>query len=402
MNAPEKSREQLLEEVQRLESQLEQVKQSEFRWRQLAQTAPDVIVSIARDGTILLINRPVAGASRIEDFIGVSCYTLIPPQQHDIFRRAVEHVFATGEPTEYEVSAYGLDGVLRWWASHFGPVIEDGRVVAGTVCASDISARKRAEEEVHLTAQELARSNRELEQFAYIASHDLQEPLRKVQAFGDMLVSRHGSAIDDEGRDYLQRMQNAARRMQVLINDLLAFSRVATQAKPFVELDLGRIAHEVVSDLEMRIRESGGQILVGELPRLDGDPLQMRQLLQNLIGNGLKYRRPDEPPRVEVQSRKLSNSLAGTREPTLPRFEISVSDNGIGFDEKYLDRIFAPFQRLHGRGEYEGTGMGLAICYKIVERHGGTITARSAPGQGATFLVTLPVRQSKGAGRESS
>jgi PAS domain S-box-containing protein len=239
--------------------------------------------------------------------------------------------------------------------------------------------------------QELARSNAELEQFAYVASHDLQEPLRKVQAFGDLLATESGAALTEEGRDYLRRMQGASRRMQLLINDLLTFSRLTSQGRPYIEVSLARTAQEVLSDLEARLRETGGQVDVGELPRLDADPLQMRQLLQNLIGNALKFHRPNEPPRLQVRGRVLPDGEA---------CEITVADNGIGFDEKYLDRIFAPFQRLHGRAEYEGTGMGLAICRKIVERHGGTITARSTPKQGATFVVRLPRRQRKGEQRD--
>ena len=262
----------------------------------------------------------------------------------------------------------------------------------------EIAERQRAEERLRQTAAELARSNAELEQFAYVASHDLQEPLRKVQAFGDMLATACGTALTEEGQDYLRRMQNAARRMQLLINDLLTFSRVTSQAKPYVQVDLARTAREVLSDLEARLQDTQGRVEVGELPQLDADPLQMHQLLQNLIGNALKFHRPNEPPLVQVQGRVLKGGGGGLPAGMTPEdvCEITVRDNGIGFDEKYRERIFAPFQRLHGRGEYEGTGMGLAICRKIVERHGGTITVRSAPGQGATFVALLPRRQRKG------
>jgi PAS domain S-box-containing protein len=278
------------------------------------------------------------------------------------------------------------------------PLLESPRRTEAQILALDKLLRNYeavvAEQEGALRrqARELARSNAELEQFAYVASHDLQEPLRKVQAFGDMLVSACGAALSEEGQDYLRRMQNAARRMQLLINDLLIFSRVTSQAKPYVEVDLARTAREVLSDLEARLRDTQGRVEVGELPRLDADPLQMQQLLQNLIGNALKFHRPNEPPLVQVQGRVLRGGAAGGAPPD-EVCEITVRDNGIGFDEKYRDRIFAPFQRLHGRGEYEGTGMGLAICRKIVERHGGTIAAGSAPGQGATFVVLLPRRQ---------
>ncbi len=247
--------------------------------------------------------------------------------------------------------------------------------------------------------EELTRSNIELEQFAFIASHDLQEPLRKVQAFGDMLANQFRATLGNEGCDYLQRMQGAANRMQGLINDLLNYSRITTKAQPFVPVDLSDVARLVLNDLETRIHDTGGRVVLGPLPTLDAEPTQMRQLLQNLIGNALKYRRKTEPPVVTVRSRVLEpDSEAFLSQGEAVQFcEITVEDNGIGFEQKYVDRIFAPFERLHGRSEYEGTGMGLAICRKIVERHGGTITARSVPDQGSTFIVTLPLQQPRGA-----
>ncbi|MGD1914352.1 MAG: PAS domain-containing protein [Rivularia sp. (in: cyanobacteria)] len=235
--------------------------------------------------------------------------------------------------------------------------------------------------------EELTRSNEELQQFAFIASHDLQEPLRKIIAFGDRLKATCDSALTDKGRDYLQRMQNAAQRMQVLIEDLLTLSRITTRAQPFVEVNLAKVTQEVLSDLEVRIAQTGARIFVGELPIIVADPLQMRQLLQNLIGNALKFYRKTEPNVVKIYSKYLTNQQLNCN-----YCQIIVEDNGIGFDEKYLDRIFNVFQRLHGRTEYQGTGMGLAICRKIVERHQVSITAKSEPGKGASFIVTLKIK----------
>jgi len=248
----------------------------------------------------------------------------------------------------------------------------------------DITQRKRAEVALQEQADKLARSNTELEQFAYVASHDLQEPLRKIQAFGDRLKSKCQAGLGPEGLDYLVRMQNAAARMQILIQDLLSLSRVTSNAKPFTAVDLGDVVQTVVSDLEMRIQDAGGRVEIGELPVIFGDRGQMAQLFQNLIGNGIKFRKPDEKPLVKIQSEPhtLASDAAG--------WQITVEDNGIGFDEKYRDRIFQIFQRLHGRNEYEGTGIGLAICRKIVDRHAGNITASSSPGTGAQFVITLP------------
>ncbi|MEO6811437.1 MAG: CHASE3 domain-containing protein [Isosphaeraceae bacterium] len=249
-------------------------------------------------------------------------------------------------------------------------------------------------EALSATNESLRRSNSELEQFASVASHDLQEPLRKIQAFGDRLQTRCAEGLGEQGRDYVDRMQASATRMRSLIDALLTFSRVTTKAQPFVPVDLATVAKEVLSDLESRIQQSGGRVDLGPLPTVDADPLQMRQLFQNLISNGLKFQKPGEPPLVQVEGRFLVDSENGQEES---RCEIVVRDNGIGFETVYLDRIFEVFQRLHGRQEYEGTGMGLAICRKIAERHGGSITATSAPDQGASFLVTLPIRQPKDA-----
>lgn len=271
------------------------------------------------------------------------------------------------------------------------PLHENERLAGTVVIFKDITERKRTEEALARKAAELARSNAELEQFAFVASHDLQEPLRKIQAFGDRLKSKLDALQLTDGREYLERMQSAAARMQTLINDLLTFSRVISASRPFVPVDLNAVIKGVLSDLEVRIEQTKAVVEVGPLPTVDADPLQMRQLFQNLIGNALKFQPPGNRPVVRIHSQLLqeTNAQGEPREVC----EIQVQDNGIGFDEKYLDKIFAVFQRLHGRNEYEGTGVGLAVCRRITDRHGGSITARSQPGQGATFIVRLPVRQ---------
>ena len=261
----------------------------------------------------------------------------------------------------------------------------------------EIIERKQAEERLKATASRLEHSNRELQDFAYVASHDLQEPLRKVQAFGDRLKAACSNTLGAEGRDYMERMQAAAKRMQILIDDLLAFSHVTTKANPFELADLKKIVGEVLSDLEVRIQQTRGQVELGELPTLDADPLQMRQMFQNLIVNALKFHQEGRPPVVKIrsQSARPQGEARPGNEQTNGLCQITVEDNGIGFDEKYLDRIFVLFQRLHGRTAYEGTGIGLAICRKIADRHGGSITAKSTPGEGSTFIITLPLKQPK-------
>jgi light-regulated signal transduction histidine kinase (bacteriophytochrome) len=228
-----------------------------------------------------------------------------------------------------------------------------------------------------------------LQQFAYIASHDLQEPLRKIQAFGDRLQARYAEVLDERGRDYVRRMQAAAHRGRRLVTDLLVYSRVATRGQPFAAVDLSQVAREVVADLKERIEREGAQVDIGQLPTIDADAGQMRQLLRNLTDNALKFCQEGTAPVI-----RITCEPAGT--PEGKQCQILVEDNGIGFDEKYLDRIFQPFQQLHGPGTYEGTGIGLAICRRIAERHGGSITARSTLGEGTTFAVTLPINQPKG------
>jgi len=246
---------------------------------------------------------------------------------------------------------------------------------------TEISDRKKTEEKLKALAGRLDLSNRELDQFAFIAAHDLQEPLRKILAFGDRLGTKYREKLDEEGKEYLIRILNASKRMQQFISDLLKYARVATHPEPSDTVDLREAVMEVISDLEIKIERFGANVEVFELPAVKGAESQMRQLFQNLIANALKFH-GEAQPRIKIYSR-----------PTGHDCRIFVEDNGIGFDEKYLDRIFEPFQRLHGKSAYEGTGMGLAICRKIVERHGGSITAKSKPGEGSTFIITLPLEQ---------
>jgi light-regulated signal transduction histidine kinase (bacteriophytochrome) len=255
---------------------------------------------------------------------------------------------------------------------------------------------RRTVRDLRRTTRELGRSNAELEQFASIASHDLQEPLRKVQTFAEILVAEYHDALGEEGRDYLRRMHNATLRMRALIDDLLTYARVTSRAKSFKQVNLNEVVTQVVADLEISIRDTRGRVEVAPLPVIDADPLQMRQLFQNLIGNALKFHQKGIPPVVTVYTQQREADEDDSSHESVDRCEVVVGDNGIGFEEQYLDQIFVLFKRLHGRTEYEGTGIGLAICRKIVQLHGGTITARSAVGQGTRFIIRLPLHQTKG------
>ena len=246
----------------------------------------------------------------------------------------------------------------------------------------DITERRHTERRLEVQRMELQRSNAALDEFASVASHDLQEPLRKILAFGERLGAA-SVGLTGDGRVHLDRMLSAAARMRTLISDLLSYSQITTSTQAFVPTDLSEIARAVISDLETVIAEDGARIIVGELPTLQADPMQMRQLLQNLLGNALKYRSKDVTPIV-----RLTAERAGSQ-----HYAITVADNGIGFSNQYAEKIFKMFERLHGRTEYAGAGIGLAICRKIVERHSGTIVAKGTAGQGATFTITLPIAQ---------
>lgn len=246
--------------------------------------------------------------------------------------------------------------------------------------------------ELQVYAEELARSNRELEDFAFVASHDLQEPLRKIRAFGNRISTGYAEALDERGQDFLRRMLNAAERMSMLISDLLSFSRVTTRGKDFTDTDLNAIVASVLEDLEIPIEEASAQIEVAKLPVIKADASQMNQLFLNLLSNALKFIKPDQAPHITLRYEAIEDSVAESLHllPGLKWFKLSLQDNGIGFDQSFAEKIFAPFQRLHGRSEYKGTGIGLAVCRRIIERHNGTIQAFSEPDQGARFDIYLP------------
>jgi signal transduction histidine kinase/ABC-type amino acid transport substrate-binding protein len=245
--------------------------------------------------------------------------------------------------------------------------------------------RKWIESKMQKYSHDLEGSNQELHSFASIASHDLQEPLRKIITFGDRLKSRI-SATDERAHNYLERMQNSSARMKLLIEDLLQFSRVETKTKPFESIHLDKVIKIVLDDLETRLKDSCGVVNFRNLPVIEADPVQMHQLFLNLVGNALKFHRKGIPPVINLNSRKTKNGFV----------EITVEDNGIGIDENYVDRIFKPFERLHGRSDYEGTGIGLTICQKIVSRHSGKISVQKNSTYGVTFHITLPEKHNNG------
>ena len=382
----------------------EAVRESEERFRLLAENTTDLICLHELDSPFLYASPSAKHMLGFEpdELIGASPYDLIHPEDAARVRREMHEPALNGE--HHTAVTYRIrrkSGRYIWLETSGEPLFdEQGEVVNILTSSRDVSERVRSEQALARTNSALKQRNRELQDFAYVASHDLQEPLRKIRAFAGLMEEDYGASVDETGQYYLDRMKDAAARMSTLISDLLAFSRVTTNPRPFETVDLNKVLADVLSDLEILIGEVGGRVEAGPLPTVEADPTQMRQLLQNLIGNALKFRRPEVPPVVHVQA---TTEQEDDGENASPLCRLTVADNAIGFDEKYLDRIFSPFQRLHHRNTYKGTGIGLAICRRIVERHSGSITATSTAGEGSTFTVVLPVKQeSEAAGTTSA
>lgn len=350
------------------------------------------------EGIVIDVNGTALSFSGVEaeQVIGKMLWELPEWRAHrnaEVVLKEMMHRAAAGELIRHEAPVKSAGGKVITIDLSIKPVKSDkGDIILLLAEGRDITEQKKAaeqirnyQEELEMRIEELNRSNQELEQFAYVASHDLQEPLRKVRAFGDRLVSKYKDELGEEGRGYIGRMENAATRMQVLIDDLLNFSRLSRSNEPFINVKLEEVVRSVISDLEISIEQKNADVTVRDLPVIEAIPSQMRQLFQNLVSNAIKFSSKEKQPMVVVSGEKFID------EEGEEMCRIRVADNGIGFDEKYADRIFNIFQRLHGRNEYEGTGIGLAVCKKIAENHGGSITAESEPGEGSMFIITLPV-----------
>jgi PAS domain S-box-containing protein len=298
---------------------------------------------------------------------------------------ALKQIAETGSFT-IEVVQYTRDGRRLVMEGISIPQRDRQGSITGYVSAArDITQRKQAEEKLRVTAAQLEKTNQELKEFAFIASHDLKEPLRKIKNFGELLANRCAPQLDEAGTQYLDRIIDASRRMQEMIDSLLELSRVSTHTQPFESVDLDRVVRDVVSDLEYSLRESEVVVKVDPLRVVDADPRQMRQLFQRLLRNAIKFRHKERPLQVHIRCLDEGQDLTWLR--------LGVEDNGIGFEPRDAEKIFQPFTRLHPKGNYDGLGMGLSICRRIVERHGGKISAEGIPGQGASFWITLPIHQ---------
>jgi two-component system sensor kinase FixL len=375
------------------------LQESEIRYRSLNEVSNDAIVIAGGDGNIISWNKTA------QDIFGYKFeeikdqpFTLIMPKKYrDVYRKRMRRFLenSSARLTGARIETTGLhksgkefpiEVTLSYW------MVGDQHFFSGTI--RDITVQKKAQERLKAAMENLHRSNEDLEQFAYVASHDLQEPLRKIQAFGDRLLTRYGDT-EMQGKEYVVRMADAAERMQVLINDLLSFSRVSRSSIDKTRVDLNRVMQRVLDDLQVAVQESGARITAGELPELSAaNPTQMTQLFSNLVNNAIKFRKAGVPPVIRVEAKLMDSSSSSFNSLDLnsarPYYEITVTDNGIGFDNKYAEKIFTIFQRLHGRTEYKGTGIGLAICRKICTNHEGFITASSDGVNGSIFKIILP------------
>lgn len=360
-------------------------------------TAVDGIITIDERGTIETVN-PVASelfGYEPKEIIGKNIRVLMPEpdkSKHDTYMANYQKtrqakIIGIGR----EVTGLKKNGEKFPFSLGVSEVKLKKRVIY-TGIIHDLTQQKLVEEKLRRAVDELGRSNRELEDFAYVSSHDLQEPLRKIQAFGDRIKTKEYQNLTEKGRDYLDRLLNASHRMQVLINDLLSFSRVSTRAKPFINLDLNAVAKEVLLDLEILIEQTNAKVEVENLPTIEADPTQMRQLFQNLITNAIKFVEEGKTPQVKIFAEKFQRKAHLDATPGDTFVELNFKDNGIGIEEKFVSKIFNIFSRLEGR-KYKGSGIGLSICKKIVSRHGGDINVSSKPNEGTTFIIKLATKQ---------
>ena len=384
----------IVRDIAELKEKEEALKASEKRYRGLFDLSHDGVVFVGLDGPVEEANPAYLDmlGYELDELVGMTYQQLTPPRWAKMEADIVaEQLLQRGYTDEYEKEYIRNDGSVFPVAVRAILVRDEtGAPVRIMGIVRDITEQKQAKEALERHARDLARSNEELEQFAYVASHDLQEPLRKIRAFGALLADEKRESLDDEGQQYIDFMTDAAARMQTLVSDLLALSRVTTAAHPFEDLSLAEVFDTVLSDLSVRLEEAGGQVEVSATPTIEADRTQMEQLFRNLIGNALKFCRPGVPPHVTVEVAAQAQPIDTVPGPA---HDIVVTDNGIGFELSQGSKLFQPFKRLHARHQYEGAGIGLAICEKIVLRHHGRITASGTPGAGATFTVTLPRRQ---------
>ncbi|AHG04711.1 histidine kinase [Halobacterium sp. DL1] len=346
----------------------------------LVETAPECIKTLDEDGTMLQVNP--AGVQLLEadaeaDVVGTSIYDFVASEHRESFRQFNERI-CSGESGTFEYDVVGLEGTRRNMETHAAPLCHPDGSTSHVALTRDVTEQKERGVVLEKTVDQLQQSNDRLTQFAYAASHDLQEPLRMVSSYVRLLEDRYADELDEEAGEYIDFAVDGADRMRDMVDDLLAYSRVEQSDGTFESVDCGAVLDRVVGDLQVQVEETDADVDVADLPTVQADPDQLEQLFRNLVSNAVKYS-GDDPPRVEVTAERCQDAWA-----------LSVADDGIGIDPEYNDRIFEVFKRLHHSDEYSGTGIGLSLCQEIVENHDGDIRVDSEPGEGSTFVVTLP------------
>jgi len=363
--------------IEKSEIMSREIKQSKELFRILFYRSP-IGTYITQNGHFRLVNRQLAYILGYEEdeLIGRPSLSFVLPDDRNAVRENAVRILKGSCSEGYEFRVVNKQAKVKWVMETVVPIYyRRKRATLGSLI--DITERKQMEERLHQMTAEMQRSNTELEQFAYVISHDLQEPLRMVSSYTQLLAKRYGKKLDDDADEFIGYAVDGARRMQTLLHDLLEYSRVGTRGKPFSLVNCEHVVEQAMANLKIAIEECGGSVTYDVLPTIMGDEGQLVRLFQNLIGNAIKFRR-EEAPQVHISAQRMNNIITFT-----------VKDNGIGIDPQHSQSIFEIFRRLHTREEYPGTGMGLAICKKIVERHGGHISVQSQPGQGSTFYFSV-------------
>jgi PAS domain S-box-containing protein len=392
--------EEIKRKNEQLQSLAEKLKESESQYKTLTNSLPIIIFSLNVDGELIYANNWLTQyTGQTPEQLNASKWkTAVHADDYDAFHLLMNPSITSGAAA-IKVQCrlqHCRDSEYYWHLASLSPLKDEkGELLYWIGFLVDIHAQKVVEDTLQVNKElqlmrdqlednisKLNRSNMELQQFAYIASHDLQEPIRKISYYSDFFLNKYIDNFDEKGREYLHGMLSASHRMRNLIHDLLAFSQVDKKPTTFQPVDLYKVVQETLQDMEVRIREQSADIQIEPLPVIEADEGMIRQLFGNVISNSLKYAREDQKPVIRISCAQQNGAIA-----------IYVTDNGIGFDEKYLPKMFTLFQRLHSNDQYKGTGLGLAICQKIVDLHNGSITASSKENEGATFTISLPVKQ---------